>query len=373
MKSFSRRCILLFSVLGFSSGLFAQITITQSDIDADYLNQKWVSVSDTTTDTFNLGTASSSSQTFDLSGIVFAPATVRYDTADYLPPAGQLRASDYPSATACLTFVIDSTILGYNLTQTFVEYFTSQVDGAYNLGYVLRMQISPAPPPPMSADTTMEFFHKPGLLAFPLPLTLGTTRSVTDTLTDASGPKIVQASFSADGFGTVKFPGGQSMSAIRVIHDEIVTMIVNGISMREPKTRYIEFYAQDLSQIAIEVDTNYSSGIAPASSYRYSRKAVALGVSDRKGVLPQTFSLEQNYPNPFNPSTAISFQLPERSFVVIKIFDMLGREVATIMDQNMEAGVHEVEWNASQQPSGVYYYRIEAGKNSAVKKLLLLK
>lgn len=373
MTSVLRCCIVVFSVLCYSVVLTAQITITKSDVDANFINQKWISVSDTTTDTLDLGSASSSPQSWDVSSIVFAPETARFDTADYQSAAGHLRASDFPSAAACVTTSIDSTILVYTLTETFVEYYGTQVDGAYDLGYVLHMHVSPTPPPPLPADTMMEYFHHPGQLEFPLPLTLGTIRSVTDTITDGSGTKIVEASFSADGYGTVKFPSGQSMSAIRVVHDEVVTKVDNGVPTQEPKERHIEFYAQDLSQIAIGVDTNYSGGRTPAVDYRYGRRAVALGVLERKNALPGMFSLAQNYPNPFNPSTTISFQLPERSFVVLKVFDMLGREVATVVRQSLDAGFHEVEWNASREPSGVYYYRIDAGKNSAVKKLLLMK
>ncbi|AFN74990.1 5'-nucleotidase domain-containing protein [Melioribacter roseus P3M-2] len=82
-----------------------------------------------------------------------------------------------------------------------------------------------------------------------------------------------------------------------------------------------------------------------------------------------------NYPNPFNPSTVISYQLPERSLVTIKVYDILGREIATLIDEYQEAGTYSVEFSADeyQLSSGIYFYTLKAGNNYAVKKMLLAK
>lgn len=85
------------------------------------------------------------------------------------------------------------------------------------------------------------------------------------------------------------------------------------------------------------------------------------------------FTLHQNYPNPFNPSTTISFTLPSRSFVSVKIFDLLGREVATVLSEQLSAGVYSRQWDASGMPSGVYFCRLEAGAFNQTKKLILLR
>ena len=95
-------------------------------------------------------------------------------------------------------------------------------------------------------------------------------------------------------------------------------------------------------------------------------------------VIPNVYSLAQNYPNPFNPSTMINFSLAVDSKVSLKIFDVLGQEVANLVNTNLAAGSHNVEFNASLLNSGVYFYRIEAvGINGAkfvnVKKMNLLK
>lgn len=88
---------------------------------------------------------------------------------------------------------------------------------------------------------------------------------------------------------------------------------------------------------------------------------------------PTEFSLSQNYPNPFNPSTTISYQLVKQSHVTLKVFDVLGREVATLVNGLEEPGYKSVKFEASKLPSGVYYYRLQAGNYVETKKLLLLR
>jgi len=88
---------------------------------------------------------------------------------------------------------------------------------------------------------------------------------------------------------------------------------------------------------------------------------------------PKSFLLSQNYPNPFNPSTMISYQLPINSFVNLRVFDILGREVATLVNEQKPAGNYEMKFDASNLASGVYLYKLQAGDYSSVKKLILMK
>jgi hypothetical protein len=85
------------------------------------------------------------------------------------------------------------------------------------------------------------------------------------------------------------------------------------------------------------------------------------------------FGLNQNYPNPFNPSTVISFNLPSKFFVTLKIFDLMGREVATLVSEELSMGNYTRQWNAANISSGVYFYRLQAGKYTGIKKLVLLR
>jgi Secretion system C-terminal sorting domain/Glucose / Sorbosone dehydrogenase len=88
---------------------------------------------------------------------------------------------------------------------------------------------------------------------------------------------------------------------------------------------------------------------------------------------PLNFELLQNYPNPFNPATSISFTLAANDLVNIKVFDMTGREIAVILNENKIAGSYSVEWNAGNHPSGVYFYRMTTTEGSVEKKMVLVK
>jgi spore coat protein A len=97
------------------------------------------------------------------------------------------------------------------------------------------------------------------------------------------------------------------------------------------------------------------------------------GVAQDQTGIPLKYSLQQNYPNPFNPSTTIKFTLPENSFVSLKIYDILGREAATLISGMAPKGNHEVQFNASGLASGMYVYKLSAGSFTEAKKMLLLK
>jgi hypothetical protein len=90
-------------------------------------------------------------------------------------------------------------------------------------------------------------------------------------------------------------------------------------------------------------------------------------------IMPAEFSLDQNYPNPFNATTSIQYDLPEESEVTIEIYNILGRKVETLISGILPAGWHSVIWDAENQPSGVYFYRINAGENVESRNCLLLK
>jgi hypothetical protein len=123
------------------------------------------------------------------------------------------------------------------------------------------------------------------------------------------------------------------------------------------------------------VDENLTSG-----QYSYRLQQIDFdGTSELSDVVnveitnPTQYNLSQNYPNPFNPSTTIKFTLLEASNVTLKIFNTLGEEVSVLVNRVMEAGTHEVNFEASQLHSGMYFYRLEAGTFTQVKKMTLLK
>jgi len=99
----------------------------------------------------------------------------------------------------------------------------------------------------------------------------------------------------------------------------------------------------------------------------------AVSVGHKKYEIPTSFTLLQNFPNPFNPSTMIRYHLPITSKVSLKIYDLLGREIATLVNEEQYAGWKEVRWNASKVSSGIYFYKIQAGNYVEVKKMLVAK
>jgi hypothetical protein len=94
---------------------------------------------------------------------------------------------------------------------------------------------------------------------------------------------------------------------------------------------------------------------------------------DNFSPLPEKYLLEQNYPNPFNPTTIIKYQIPENSFVTLKIYDLLGKEVATLVNKEQTKGFYSTEFNAEKLSSGVYFYRLHAGSFVETRKMILLK
>ena len=102
-------------------------------------------------------------------------------------------------------------------------------------------------------------------------------------------------------------------------------------------------------------------------------ETVITNVASDQYASVENFELHQNYPNPFNPSTIISFQIPARIYVSLKVYDLLGSEITTLVNEIKEAGSYKKEFDAADLPSGVYFYRIQAGNYAETKKMILLK
>ncbi|MEQ8579590.1 MAG: T9SS type A sorting domain-containing protein [Balneola sp.] len=129
--------------------------------------------------------------------------------------------------------------------------------------------------------------------------------------------------------------------------------------------------ADTLKEFSITV---YSGAFASEAGIKYVEVLDQIMTSNENELgLPKEFSLEQNYPNPFNPSTNIEFALPEQAEVSLKVYNLLGREIYTLVSGKMNAGNHKVEFNASGLSTGLYFYRIQAGSFIQTKKMMLIK
>jgi hypothetical protein len=113
---------------------------------------------------------------------------------------------------------------------------------------------------------------------------------------------------------------------------------------------------------------DYEAAVALAKS------TPPVGVHEENSLTPpRMFGLEQNYPNPFNPSTTIQFTLDRPENVSLKVYDILGREVATLLNEWMHKGLHAAYWDARECSSGVYYYRLQTENRFVTKRMVLVK
>jgi len=170
-------------------------------------------------------------------------------------------------------------------------------------------------------------------------------------------------------------------SSVSATNNDYATVKYNAAGQRQWAVRYDgPLHGLD-DALALAVDsagnvfvTGYSQG--PEGNLDYlTIKYIAgtSGIEDAAPNISKRYQLYNNYPNPFNPTTTISFDLPVKSFVTLKVFDILGREVAAIISEQLPAGTHIRKWDAGNLPSGVYFYRIHAGAFTQTKKLVILR
>jgi len=134
----------------------------------------------------------------------------------------------------------------------------------------------------------------------------------------------------------------------------------------------LNFLTENLSDISfINENTGWVSGLA--GIILKTTTGGTIGVQQISTSLPDKFYLEQNYPNPFNPVTNIEFSLPQKSFVKLKVFDLLGREIANLVNENLSAGSYKYDFNASALTSGIYFYKLETENFSETKKMVVVK
>ncbi len=144
------------------------------------------------------------------------------------------------------------------------------------------------------------------------------------------------------------------------------------------KSSGIPFYFNGTRNVYLTISTFAfdDAGFIYASTLEdglFKSNVSTVSVAQISGSFPSKFSLGQNYPNPFNPETNIKFQISKFADVNLTVFDILGRETAALVNKQLSPGTYELQWDASNYPSGIYYYRLQAGDFSETKKMILLK
>jgi hypothetical protein len=163
-------------------------------------------------------------------------------------------------------------------------------------------------------------------------------------------------SVNADGYGTIKV-GGYQFDCLKIQNGDASIIYLTKVGL---------MFVVGISNSLVD------TGMVNPQYMRLMLSQALVGVNDKIPV-PEKYSLSQNYPNPFNPSTTISFSLPERTNVVLSVYNQLGERVAVLFNGDSGAGMHNVSWNAGKFASGVYFYELKTEKFNSVKKLILMK
>jgi len=165
--------------------------------------------------------------------------------------------------------------------------------------------------------------------------------------------------------------------------DDLVTLYVlsSGIPSTEPSTAEVATLGNaettadplDIGALAVREGTNTPTGTIDGIYVASSWATIATGIEENISAIPTKYALNQNYPNPFNPSTVINYQLPEAGQVSLKVYDVLGNEVSTLVNEFKQAGVYNAKFSNSQLSSGIYFYKLQVGNFVSVKKMMLAK
>lgn len=354
--------LLVFCCAAVSS--FAQITITASDVSAQLsVGNSLVNRLDTLTTSANIGTPGSTANTWNFGGL----ATHVLDTLRSVVPSGTPYFGWFPGATHALQQ--RQTLMG--ITGTVYLYVT--------LGTDLLLRGAGGDGPTPLGTAVLRATNTPPEVLYQLPMTLGTTWTTTfveslvvtiggfPLLTQVTNHTIVNT---VDAHGTLVLPGTfGSHQALRIRSDDRFSGASTGRSIS------YQFIARNGASVEVTaIDTlQPNSGtinIDPTSTSWSGPIATDVPIS---AELPVEFGLMQNYPNPFNPSTTIQYQVASPSFVTLKVYNLLGQEVATLVNDQKEPGTYAVRWIADGIPSGIYFAKMQAGAFTQTRRMVVLK
>ena len=184
--------------------------------------------------------------------------------------------------------------------------------------------------------------------------------------------KLIQKPYSNQTFdvGMMKLPFGGGEISLLAGSGGTLFIVSSGDFIQTADT----YVTSDLKNISIVRERNMPAWWVVGSRFDILNAVYrTTGVASHRSETPRAYLLEQNYPNPFNPSTTMRYALPHRSHVTLSVFNMLGQQVATLVNGDIEAGYHEAKFDATGLASGVYIYRFTAGSYASARKMLLIK
>ncbi len=363
MKKLSYLFVVIVMGLFLQSAARAQISISASDLtNAFSVGISQFDYSSTDTVLMNIGTASgSSSQTWAAPSVKINDS-LRLDGA---VPSSTPYSANFLGAT----YALHAALTQGPLSIAFYEYFKLSNDSLISLGGVQHLKGSIGG---QALDSTALKIKVQGVFAFPLHLGQSFTHQ-TDTIY-AQGPDVETQTETDvfDAYGTLNLSNG-SFGALRQTATTVTKVYISGVLQNTVTSYTISWQTESGNQLSVDVDTLSSGNVRVHSvSITYIGTTPATLVRSLAQA-PENFTLSQNYPNPFNPSTQIQFSVAHAGFVSLKVYDMLGREVATLISRDLSPQSYSVTWNAADLPSGVYFYKLDAEGKSVTKKMILMK
>jgi len=351
---------------------YAQITINSGDLLGLIGNTNTIeSDGSSSTITVDVGSAGAN-QTWDFTGISFNDPLEL--TLNFISPGDTPFADDFPTSNLAFSMPFDEfefTIVGYNYIQVLSDKVTS-------LGFAAKL-----------TDPDSSIIIKSDEDVVPLPLTYGdswTSTSIdTFEMPGFASITITNTESSVDAYGTVQLKAGNfECLRIRDDYEEISLILFSGEVFSADTSSFINynwvgkesFLLADIGSMDGEDDPNFTQ--AEYVQLTSSIEGTTALVQEGSMVLPKEMVLYANYPNPFNPSTTIRFDLTQTGAVELSIFDLNGRQVASLIDGSMAAGSHQVSWNGRDASgisvaSGIYIYRLQSMDKVMSRKLTLLR
>ena len=343
----------------------AQITLNESTIQS-LMGKVIISVDHEPSDTTGamaLFNQSGANQTWDITGYGW----VATDTASLefrATRAGTPGENDPDFASANLTQV--ATFSDDSLEAEGATYSSFDSNGLYQLGSVFVFDVDGD-----MVDDTLKSLYTPAELDIPFPFTYMTTVSDSVTHSQFVADTLVSMDATAkdgqvDGWGTLITPDG-SFDVLRYAYEERIYF--GGFV-------FVDNTVEWWGATGPIFQMNLSDGFGfPTLDMYYARQTVTdpTSIDPIDGELPRNFALQQNYPNPFNPSKVVPFELDQASHVNLVVYDMLGRQIATLVDGSLPAGSHSVTWNPEDLPGGIYIARIDVDGQKQSRTMTFIK
>jgi len=332
--------------------LFAQINITGSDVLNIFAVGNSITIhQDTLLSTVDIGSTGGGNN-WDFSGLQ-SNLTVDIMSVDPIttPYASYFTGADFCIYSQGFSQGFQADIWTYSSVNGFVDNMGSATTISAIPGFVTTIQ----------NDPDRHTFQNPTTYNSQWMQTYTQSIFLNGTLFSSSA---VTLNAVVDAYGTMTLPGGASYDALRIREETTVSGISN--------VGYT-FVSLSGAQVNVEAtDPNPpTSGTITANSTSYN-SALVTSVEQISG-LPENFNLSQNYPNPFNPSTKFEYNIPEASFVQLKVYDILGNEVATLVNEEQSAGTYRADFIADNFASGLYVAQLRVGNFSKTIKMSLLR